>query len=97
MFKLEVIKEIYLLFKEDPIKTVIFFMILALGYYNWDNITYLKQIRKEDAEYYEAQINHLDDQLQRCHTNHIDDVKAFNYTLTKVSDHLDSIQRRVKR
>lgn len=97
MLKLEIIKEIYILFKQDPIKSVIFFMILALGYYNWDNITYLKQIRHEDATYYEAQISTLSDQLQRCHANHVDDVKAFNYTLTKVSDHLDSIQRRVKR
>lgn len=96
MSNFQIIKEIYALFKEDPIKTVIFFMIVAIAYYNWDNISYLKQIRREDAVYYEGEISKLNDQLQRCHSNHVDDVKAFNYTLNKVSDHLDSIGR-VKR
>lgn len=94
MFKLENLEKAYLQFKKDPLKFTQFAIMLALVYFIWDTVSYLKQIRAEDSAYYERQIDLCNDQLQRCHSNHVDDVKAFNYTLTRVSDHLDSLQRK---
>lgn len=94
MLTFENAEKAFMAFKKDPLKFMTFAMMIALAYFVWDNVSYLKQIRKEDSAYYEAQIALLSDQLQKCHTNHVDDVKAFNYTLTKVSNHLDSLKRK---
>lgn len=97
MFSFENAEKAFLAFKKDPLKFMTFVMMIALAYFIWDSVCYLKQIRKEDSAYYERQLDLCNDQLQRCHSSHIDDVKAFNYTLTRVSNHLDSLkQRKIK-
>ena len=86
--------KVYAYFKKDPVLTGVFILISFFIYRNEDTIAYIKQIRVEDADYYERQIDLCSEQLQKCHSEHVDDVKAFNYTLTKVSDHLDSLKRK---
>ena len=86
--------KVFAYFKKDPVLTGVFILISVFLYRNEDTIAYIKKIRVEDAIYYERQIDLCREQLQKCHNEHVDDVKAFNYTLTKVSDHLDSLKRK---
>jgi hypothetical protein len=76
--------KLYLDFKENPIIALLVFVLLFAVFGQQDYIKELKSIRKEDADYYETEIQYMRKKVDECDSSRVRDLKDFNLLMREI-------------